>query len=69
VLAYRALEIDPSLCVFLPCTIAVYDTGTGTEVCAQDPGFALTANPSPALATLAEEARKGLARALAGMRG
>jgi len=66
-LAYRALEIDPKLGVFLPCTMAVYDTGTGTEIHVQDLALALTTNPSPALETLVGEARESLARVLASL--
>ncbi len=64
-LAYRVLEIDPSLGVFLPCTIAVYDTGAGTEVHTQDLAIALTANSSVELAALSEQVRALLAEVLA----
>jgi uncharacterized protein (DUF302 family) len=67
-LAYRVLEIDPSLGVFLPCTIALYDTGIGTEIHVQDPALALTMNPSPALAELAEQVRALLSRVLESLR-
>jgi uncharacterized protein (DUF302 family) len=63
-LAYRALEVDPRLGVFLPCTIALYDTGTGTEVHIQDPTIAVGFGP-PELAPLVEQARDRLARVIA----
>ena len=65
--AYRALEIDPSLGVFLPCTVAVYDTGNGTEVHIQDPALALTADAPPELAVLINGVRARLARVIAGL--
>ncbi len=67
-LAYRALEIDPSLGVFLPCTIALYDTGAGTQVHIQDPSLALTAQQPPALIELVDTARTALARTLGSLR-
>lgn len=66
--AYRALEIDPSLGVFLPCTVALYDTGTGTEVHIQDPALALSVNASGGLADLVAETRAALQRAIGALR-
>ena len=66
--AYRVLEIDPSLGVFLPCAVAIYDTGAGTEVHIQDPAFALTVNASGELAELVVETRGALQRAIAALR-
>jgi uncharacterized protein (DUF302 family) len=65
--AYRALEIDPSLGVFLPCTVAVYDTGNGTEVRIQDPALALTADAPPELVTLITGVRARLEGVIAGL--
>ena len=62
--AYRALEQDPALGVFLPCTVAVYDTGAGTEVHIQDPKIALGRRPAPELVTLVEGVRARLERAI-----
>jgi uncharacterized protein (DUF302 family) len=60
-LAYRVLQIDPSFGVFLPCTIAVYDTGAGTELRVQDPNIAVTPDSPVELAQLAAEVRGLLA--------
>jgi uncharacterized protein (DUF302 family) len=64
-LAYRALGIDPSLGTFLPCTIAIYDTGSGTEVHVQDPALALRQQPMPGLAELVLEVRARLEQVIA----
>jgi uncharacterized protein (DUF302 family) len=64
-LAYRALEIDPSLGTFLPCTVAIYDTGSGTEVHVQDPALALRQQPMPGLAELVLEVRARLEQVIA----
>jgi uncharacterized protein (DUF302 family) len=66
--AYRALEIDPTLGVFLPCTVAVYDTGTGTEVHIQDPMVALSTDAPEELRTLVESVRARLDRVVATLR-
>jgi uncharacterized protein (DUF302 family) len=66
-IAYRALEIDPSLGVFLPCTVAVYDTGEGSEVHIQDPAVALGPAPPAELVALVNEARERLARVIAAL--
>lgn len=60
--AYRALEIDPTLGTFLPCTIAVYDTGTGTEVHIQDPALALDADAPEEMRELIQTVRGRLDR-------
>lgn len=67
-IAYRALEFDPTLGVFLPCTIAAYDTGTGTEVHIQDPGAALGADAPEELRTLLENVRARLGRVIETLR-
>lgn len=64
-LAYRALEIDPSLGTFLPCNVAIYDTGSGTEVHVQDPALALRQQPMPGLAELVLEVRARLEQVIA----
>ncbi|MFN8558500.1 MAG: DUF302 domain-containing protein [Dehalococcoidia bacterium] len=65
--AYRALELDPSLGTFLPCTVAVYDTGAGTEVHIQDPALALTAEAPAGLANLVAAVRAKLERVAAAL--
>jgi uncharacterized protein (DUF302 family) len=59
-MAYRALEIDPSLGTFLPCTVALYDTGSGTEVHVQDPSLTAVQQPLPGVAELVTEVRSML---------
>jgi uncharacterized protein (DUF302 family) len=60
--AYRALEIDPRLGVHLPCTVAVYDTGAGTEIHIQDPAAALPNDASEGLRGLIDGVRARLVR-------
>jgi uncharacterized protein (DUF302 family) len=67
--AYRALEIDPALGVFLPCTVAVYDTGSGTEVHIQDPSIAVGEDSPEDLHELVADARVRLERVVAALRG
>lgn len=66
--AYRALEQDPALGVFLPCTVAVYDTGAGTEVHIQDPATALGRRPAPEFASLVHAVRARLEHAIDALR-
>jgi uncharacterized protein (DUF302 family) len=65
--AYRALELDPALGVFLPCTVAVYDTGAGTEVHIQDPTIALGRKPAPELVSLVDAVRARLERVVSAL--
>jgi uncharacterized protein (DUF302 family) len=65
--AYRALEQDPALGVFLPCTVAVYDTGAGTEVHIQDPAIVLGSKPTPEFASLVQSVRGSLEQVIAAL--
>jgi uncharacterized protein (DUF302 family) len=65
--AYRALEQDPALGVFLPCTVAVYDTGAGTEVHIQDPAIVLGSKPAPEFASLVQSVRGSLEQVIAAL--
>jgi len=64
--AYRALEIDPSVALLLPCNVVLEPDGTGTRVAIVDPR-ALIADP--AFAGLATEAADQLTAALAALGG
>lgn len=66
--AYRALEIDPSLGTFLPCTVAVYSTGDGTEVHIQDPLLAVPDNAPEGLEELVQGVRSALGRVVTALR-
>jgi uncharacterized protein (DUF302 family) len=67
--AYRALKIDPALGVFLPCTVALYDTGSGTEVHIQDPAIALMGDPPEELHVLIADVRAQLEQVNTSLRG
>ncbi len=59
--AERALRIDPSVSLLLPCNVVVEDVGHGTKVAAVDP---LGLMDDPAFADLASEVSTRLRRAL-----
>ena len=59
--AQRALQIDPSVSLLLPCNVVVEDMGHGTKVSAVDP---LGLMDDPAFADLAGEVSTRLQRAL-----
>ena len=63
--AYRALELDPSVALMLPCNVVLEGDGEHTHVSIADPR---TLMPGDALASLADEAAGRLAEA-AGMIG
>ena len=63
-LAYRALKIDPSLGLLLPCNVVVRQAGNGTTVEAIDPMTMVDASGNPALQPVADEAAEKLASAL-----
>ncbi len=52
-LAHRALEIDPSVSLLLPCNVVLEETDAGTQVSIADPTGLLTGDE---LRELAEEA-------------
>ena len=59
--AQRALQIDPSVSLLLPCNVVVEDIGRGTRVSAVDP---LGLMDDPGFADLAGEVSTRLQRAL-----
>lgn len=68
--AHRALDVDPSLALVLPCNVVVEDAGDGrTHVAIADPRALLAGGGSagPGLEALAGEAATALERALAGI--
>jgi uncharacterized protein (DUF302 family) len=62
VLAHRALEVDPSVGLLLPCNVVLEAIDGGTRVSAIDPHALMD---HPAMAELAEDATRRLAAALA----
>jgi uncharacterized protein (DUF302 family) len=60
--AHRALDIDPSVSLLLPCNVVVEATGAGTRVAAVDPRELLD---DPRFADLAGEAAGRLRAAVA----
>ena len=64
-LAYRALEIDPSIGALLPCNVVLRESASlGTIVEILDPGSALGIAGSPGIAPIAIEAAERLRRVL-----
>ncbi len=61
--AHQALTAVPEVGAMLPCSVAVWEEGTGTVVNAVDPMQTIAA-AVPALAPIAKEVRERLARAL-----
>ena len=69
-LAHRALTIDPSLGLLLPCNVVVRTLDeTHTLVEAMDPGVMVSATGNAALEPVAEEARERLSKALVELGG
>lgn len=63
--AHRALQIDPSAALVLPCNVVLEPAdGGGTRVRVVDPGELM---PDPALAEIADEAAGRLSAALEGL--
>lgn len=67
-LAHRALEIDPSIGALLPCNVVLRAEDGDTIIEALDPVAAMGMVSAPGIATVANEARNRLARALAHLR-
>ena len=59
--AHRALEMDESVSLLLPCNVVLIDTGSGTKVSAVDPRALMEGGE---FAALAEEAAQKLTNAL-----
>jgi uncharacterized protein (DUF302 family) len=64
--AQRALQIDPSVSLLLPCNVVVEDIGSGTKVSAVDP---LGLMDDPAFADLGSEVSTRLQHALDAVAG
>jgi uncharacterized protein (DUF302 family) len=63
--AHQALQIEDKLGVLLPCNVIVRDGGGGqTEVAAIDPVASMDRTGNPRLASIAEEVRVRLRRAV-----
>lgn len=60
-LAHRALELDPSVSLLLPCNVVIEATGAGTRVAAVDPHELMD---DPRFAELAADAATRLAAAI-----
>jgi len=65
-LAAQALEAEPRIGVFLPCTVVVRESGGRVLVHAQDPGLMERIVVNPELAPLAQATRAGIVEALEG---
>jgi uncharacterized protein (DUF302 family) len=63
-LALRALEIDPTLGLLLPCNVVVRQTDEGTVVDIIDPMTLVTVSDNPDLRPVADEAAARLRAAL-----
>jgi uncharacterized protein (DUF302 family) len=60
--AHRALELDESVSLLLPCNVVLADTGDGTRISAADPRELMTGE---AFKELANDAAERLAEAVA----
>lgn len=63
-LAHRAMEIEPSIGLLLPCNVVVREVGDGTIVEAIDPGVLVEITGNPALQPVADEVGRLLSAAL-----
>jgi uncharacterized protein (DUF302 family) len=69
-LAHAALQAEPSVGLLLPCNVVVRDVGDGsTLVEALDPAVVVTLTGNAALGTVADDAGRRLAAALAALTG
>jgi uncharacterized protein (DUF302 family) len=66
-LAHRALLVDPSIGLLLPCNVVIRRTGDRTVVEAIDPMMMVSASDNPALQPVADEAASRLRTALAAL--
>lgn len=63
--AYKALQAESHIGIFLPCNVIVQDAGDGkTDVAAVDPLVAMSRVDNPALIPVAEEIRARLQRVI-----
>ena len=68
-LAHRALDVDRSVGLLLPCTVVVRGAADGTVVEVMDPQLMATVTGRPELGPIAEEADRRLSAALASLAG
>lgn len=66
-LAHRALQIDPSIGLLLPCNVVVRRTDSGVVVEAIDPVMMVTLSGNALLQAIADEAGARLSAALAAL--
>ena len=63
--AYKSLQAEPNIGLFLPCNVIVQDAGNGkTEVSAIDPLVAMSRVDNPALEPVATEVQAKLQRVI-----
>jgi uncharacterized protein (DUF302 family) len=63
--AYKALQAERNIGIYLPCNVVVQDAGDGrTEVAAVDPLVAMSRVENPALEPVAAEVRDRLQRVI-----
>ncbi len=66
--AYRALTVEPSIGVLLPCNVVVFELDDGqTEVAAIDPGAMMTLINNPAMKDVEAEIQSKLENVINGM--
>jgi len=63
-LANRALDIEESIGLLLPCNVAVYTSGESTVVAAMEPELMSSVTDNDALAVVAAEAKQRIEAAL-----
>ena len=68
-LAQRALNEDLEAGLVLPCTVVIYEEGSGSEIAIADPMTVVDLLGNPALRRIAEEAQTKLKRVLEVMKG
>ena len=68
-LAHRALQIDPSVGLLLPCNVVVRADGKETVISIMDPGIIARVAGQPGLADVAGEARTRLEKVAAAIAG
>ena len=64
-LASRAISLEHEIGMYLPCSVVVHECGGAVNVRVQDPKAMMEMLGNPELAPIAEEARAGVARAMA----
>lgn len=68
-LAHRALEVDRSLGLLLPCNVVLRATDAGTLVEIADPEMMVSLTENPALEPIAKDARERLHNVVAALGG